>query len=200
MINTLLALSQGAVIGIGVGVGAAVLLAIIFIIVWVKCYNTLLRLKNQVEEAWSTIDVHRKKRYDLIPNLVETVKGYAKHESETFKMVTEARAKAMSATTVSEKIAADRELTTVLQGFRRVTENYPELKANTNFLDLQNQLRVIENELVNARKYYNACVRELNKKIKGFPSLIIAKMMKLEQREYFTIENPEERQNVKVQF
>ena len=91
-------------------------------------------------------------------------------------------------------------MTTVLQGFRRVTENYPELKANTNFLDLQAQLRNIENELVNARKYYNACVRELNKKIRSFPSLIVAKMMKEEKREFFAVEAPEERQNVKVQF
>ncbi len=191
-----LLLSTGGIIGI-----VAAVAVVLIIVIWaIATYNKFVSLGANGDDAFSGIDVYLKKRYDLIPNLVETVKGYAKHESETFRMVTEARAKAMSATTVSEKIAADRELTTVLQGFRRVTENYPELKANTNFLDLQNQLRVIENELVNARKYYNACVRELNKKIKGFPSLIIAKMMKLEQREYFTIENPEERQNVKVQF
>ena len=191
-----LLLSTGGIIGI-----VAAVAVVLIIVIWaIATYNKFVSLGANGDDAFSGIDVYLKKRYDLIPNLVETVKGYAKHESETFKMVTEARAKAMSATTVSEKIAADKELTTVLQGFRRVTENYPELKANTNFLDLQNQLRVIENELVNARKYYNACVRELNKKIKGFPSLIIAKMMKLEQREYFTIENPEERQNVKVQF
>ncbi len=191
-----LLLSTGGIIGI-----VAAVAVVLIIVIWaIATYNKFVGLGANGDDAFSGIDVYLKKRYDLIPNLVETVKGYAKHESETFKMVTEARAKAMSATTVSEKIAADRELTTVLQGFRRVTENYPELKANTNFLDLQNQLRVIENELVNARKYYNACVRELNKKIKGFPSLIIAKMMKLQQREYFSIENPEERQNVKVQF
>ncbi|MDE7167630.1 MAG: LemA family protein [Clostridia bacterium] len=183
-----------------IGIVAAVAVVLIIVIWAIATYNKFVGLGANSDDAFSGIDVYLKKRYDLIPNLVETVKGYAKHESETFARVTEARSKAMSATTVSEKIAADKELTTVLQGFRRITENYPELKANTNFLDLQNQLRVIENELVNARKYYNACVRELNKKIKGFPSLIIAKMMKLEQREYFAIENPEERQNVKVQF
>ena len=183
-----------------VGIGVAIAVVLIIVIWAIATYNNCAGLGSNCDDAFSGIDVYLKKRYDLIPNLVETVKGYAKHESETFKMVTEARAKAMSATTVSEKIAADKELTTVLQGFRRVTENYPELKANTNFLDLQNQLRVIENELVNARKYYNACVRELNKKIKSFPSLIIAKIMKIQQREYFAIENPEERQNVKVQF
>ncbi len=191
-----LLLSTGGIIGI-----VAAVAVVLIIVIWaIATYNKFVGLGANSDDAFSGIDVYLKKRYDLIPNLVETVKGYAKHESETFARVTEARSKAMSATTVSEKIAADKELTTVLQGFRRITENYPELKANTNFLDLQNQLRVIENELVNARKYYNACVRELNKKIKGFPSLIIAKMMKLEQREYFAIENPEERQNVKVQF
>lgn len=183
---------------VGIGVAAAVVL--IFIIWFIVTYNKFVSLGTNCDDAFSGIDVYLKKRFDLIPNLVETVKGYAKHESETFAKVTEARAKAMSATTVSEKIAADKELTTVLQGFRRVTENYPELKANTNFLDLQAQLRNIENELVNARKYYNACVRELNKKIRSFPSLIVAKMMKEEKREFFAVEAPEERQNVKVQF
>lgn len=183
---------------VGIGVAAAVVL--ILIIWFIVTYNKFVSLGTNCDDAFSGIDVYLKKRFDLIPNLVETVKGYAKHESETFAKVTEARAKAMSATTVSEKIAADKELTTVLQGFRRVTENYPELKANTNFLDLQAQLRNIENELVNARKYYNACVRELNKKIRSFPSLIVAKMMKEEKREFFAVEAPEERQNVKVQF
>ena len=191
-----LLLSTGGIIGIVVAV-----VVVLIIVIWaIATYNKFVGLGANSDDAFSGIDVYLKKRYDLIPNLVETVKGYAKHESDTFAKVTEARSRAMSATTVSEKIAADKELTTVLQGFRRVTENYPELKANSNFLDLQNQLRVIENELVNARKYYNANVRELNKKIKSFPALIIAKMMKLEQREYFSIENPEERQNVKVQF
>ncbi|MDE7082192.1 MAG: LemA family protein [Clostridia bacterium] len=183
-----------------IGIGVAVALVLIIIIWAIATYNKFVSLGANGDDAFSTIDVYLKKRYDLIPNLVETVKGYTKHESETFTKVTQARAQAMSATTVSEKIAADRELTTVLQGFRRVTENYPELKANTNFLDLQAQLKNIENELVQARKYYNACVRELNKKIKSFPSLIIAKAMKLSQRDYFTVDAPEERQNVKVQF
>ena len=183
-----------------IGIGVAIAVVLIIVIWAIATYNKFVGLGANCDDSFSGIDVYLKKRYDLIPNLVETVKGYAKHESETFARVTEARSKAMSATTVSEKIAADKELTTVLQGFRRITENYPELKANTNFLDLQNQLRVIENELVNARKYYNANVRELNKKIKGFPSLIIAKCMKLQQREYFAVDNPEERQNVKVQF
>jgi LemA protein len=192
----LLIISTGGWVGIGVAAAVVLILIIWFIVT----YNKFVSLGTNCDDAFSGIDVYLKKRFDLIPNLVETVKGYAKHESETFAKVTEARAKAMSATTVSEKIAADKELTTVLQGFRRVTENYPELKANTNFLDLQAQLRNIENELVNARKYYNACVRELNKKIRSFPSLIVAKMMKEEKREFFAVEAPEERQNVKVQF
>lgn len=187
-------------IGGWVGIGVAIAVVLIIVIWAIATYNKFVGLGTNCDDAFSGIDVYLKKRYDLIPNLVEAVKGYAKHENDTFTKVTEARAKAMSATTVSEKIAADKELTTVLQGFRRVTENYPELKANTNFLDLQAQLRNIETELVNARKYYNACVRELNKKIKSFPSLIIAKCMKAEVREFFSVDNPEERQNVRVQF
>ena len=196
--NTLI-LGTGLIIGISVAVVAAVI--IIAIIAWyISTHNKFVQLRNQNEEAWSTIDVYLKKRYDLIPNLVETVKGYAKHESDTFAKVTEARSKAMAATTVSEKIAADKELTTVLQGFRRVTENYPELKANTNFLDLQNQLRTIENELANSRKYYNATAKVFNTKRESFPSSIVAKRMKLEKQPYFTVDSEEERRNVKVSF
>lgn len=191
-----LLISTGGWIGIGVAIAAA-----LTVIIWaIATYNRFVGLGQNCKDAFSGIDVYLKKRYDIIPNLVETVKGYAKHESETFTKVTEARAKAMSATTVSEKIEADREMTGILRSFNRVTESYPELKANTGFLDLQGQLRAIENELVNARKYYNACVREMNKKMKQFPALIIAKMMKLEEQDFFAVDNPEERQNVKVQF
>lgn len=191
-----LLLSTGGWVGIGVAIAV-----VLIIVIWaIATYNKFVGYGQNCKDAFSGIDVHLKKRYDIIPNLVETVKGYAKHESETFQKVTEARAKAMSATTVGEKIEADREMTGILRSFNRVTESYPELKANTSFLDLQGQLRAIENELVNARKYYNACVREMNKKMKQFPALIIAKMMKLEEQDFFTVDNPEERQNVKVQF
>ncbi len=197
--NLLLALGTGEIVAIVV-VAVIVLLAVIILSWWISTYNKFIKLRGQYEEAWSTIDVYLKKRYDLIPNLVETVKGYAKHESETFQNVTEARAKLGNATTPAEKIEADKQLTQAIRNFYAVMENYPELKANTNFLDLQNQLKAIEGELANSRKYYNATIRVFNTKRESFPSSIVARSMKLEKQPYFTVDNPEERQNVKVQF
>lgn len=187
-------------VGGWVGIGVACALVLIFIIWAIAAHNKFVTLRTNCDDAFSTIDIYLKKRYDLIPNLVETVKGYAKHENETFTKVAEARAMAMRAVTPNEKAAADQAMTSILRSFNRVAESYPQLKANTNFLDLQGQLKTIENELANARKYYNANVRELNKKIQSFPSLIIAKMMKEKKRDFFTVDAPEERQNVKVQF
>ena len=146
------------------------------------------------------IDIYLKKRYDLIPNLVETVKGYAKHEKETFEQIVAARNNAQNAVSPEEKVIADAELTKTIRNFNVVMENYPELKANTNFLDLQGQLKSIESELANARKYYNATVAQYNTKIRLFPALIIANCMKLKSLPYFKIENEEERKNIKVQF
>ena len=199
MKNALL-LSQGAVIGISVGVGAVVLLLIIFIAVWIKLHNKLLRLKNQAEEAWATIDVQLKKRYDLIPNLVETVKGYAKHESGTLEAVVRARNAAMSATTTNEKIDAENALSGTLKTLFKLQEAYPDLKANHNFIDLQRQLRDVEDEIAAARRYYNAVVREYNTAIVVFPSSVIARRMRLEKQKYFELDSEEERQNIKVQF
>ena len=200
MTNTLLALGKGATIAIGASVGAVVLLVLIFIIIWVKCYNTLLRLKNQVEEAWSTIDIHLKKRYDLIPNLVETVKGYAKHESGTLEAVIKARNIAISAKTTGEKIDAENALSGTLKSLFKLQEAYPQLKANQNFMDLQKQLRDIEDEISAARRYYNAVVREFNTRLEVFPSNIVARRMRLEKQKYFELDSEEERKNVKVQF
>ena len=200
MINTILALSMGEKIGIGVGVGAAVLLIIIFIAVWISLRNKLFRLKNQVEEAWSTIDVQLKKRYDLIPNLVETVKGYAKHESGTLEAVIKARNIAISAKTTDEKINAENALSGTLKSLFKLKEAYPELKANQNFIDLQNQLRNIEDEIASARRYYNAVVREFNTRLEIFPSNIVARRIRLEKQKYFKLDSEEERKNVKVQF
>ncbi len=200
MTNTLLALSMGEKIGIGVGVGAAVLLIIIFIAVWISLRNKLFRLKNQVEEAWSTIDVQLKKRYDLIPNLVETVKGYAKHESGTLEAVIKARNIAISAKTTDEKINAENALSGTLKSLFKLKEAYPELKANQNFIDLQNQLRNIEDEIASARRYYNAVVREFNTRLEIFPSNIVARRMRFEKQKYFELDSEEERKNVKVQF
>ena len=200
MINTILALSMGEKIGIGVGVGAAVLLIIIFIAVWISLRNKLFRLKNQVEEAWSTIDVQLKKRYDLIPNLVETVKGYAKHESGTLEAVIKARNIAISAKTTDEKINAENALSGTLKSLFKLKEAYPELKANQNFIDLQNQLRNIEDEIASARRYYNAVVREFNTRLEIVPSNIVARRIRLEKQKYFELDSEEERKNVKVQF
>ncbi len=180
-------------------VAVVVLLIIIVIAVCAGTYNSFVKMRNTCEEAWATIDVYLKKRYDLIPNLVETVKGYAKHESGTLEKVIAARNAAMSADAPRDKIAAENALTGTLRSLFAVAEAYPQLQANTNFLDLQNQLKQIEAELANARKYYNATVRQINTKMETFPSNIIAGMMHLKKFDYYEIEE-EERQNVKVQF
>ncbi len=163
-------------------------------------YNGLIRLKNKAEEAWSDIDTQLKRRYDLIPNLVETVKGYASHEKETFQRVTEARTAAMGAQTVEEKQQAENMLTGALKSLFAVSENYPELKANENFMQLQQTLKEVEEHIQLSRRYYNSTVRELNTKIEVFPSNIIANMFGFEKREFFEVETEEERQNVKVSF
>lgn len=185
------------------GIIACVVIALIVIIIicWaISTRNKFVQFENQYEEAFHNIDIYLKKRYDLIPNMVETVKGYASHESGTLQSVIEARSRAQQATTPSEKIEANAQLTQTMRNFNMVMEKYPELKANTNFLDLQNQLKAIESELVNVRKYYNATIKQFNTKIRTFPSSIIAGMMKLEKQPYFEIDDPEERKNVKVQF
>jgi len=157
-------------------------------------------LKNNVEESFSAMDVSMKKRYDLVPNLVETVKGYAKHENKTLEAVIAARNSAMNATTAQEKAKADNMLTGTLKTLFAVAESYPDLKANTNFMDLQNQLKLLEVEIANSRRYYNACVKSLNNKIELFPSNIIARWFKFEKKSMFEVDSPEERKNVKVEF
>lgn len=194
-----LLIGAGAIIGIVVAV-IIVLLIIIVIAWWISTRNQFVTLRNQYEEAFATIDVYLKKRFDLIPNLVETVKGYAKHESETLTRVIEARNKAQSAASTTEKIEANAQLSQAIRNFNVVMEKYPELKANSNFMDLSNQLKGIENELANARKYYNATVKIFNTKKDLFPASIIANSMKLEKQPYFELDSAEERQNVKVQF
>ena len=184
----------------GIIAGAVALVLIIAIMAWyVSTYNRLQTLKNLVEEGWSTIDVHLKKRYDLIPNLVETVRGYAKHESETLEAVIKARNVAMGAVG-DERIAAENELSHTLKSLFRLQEDYPQLKANTNFLELQNSLSGIEAEIASARRYYNGTVKELNTKIDMFFAGIVARHMRLEKRSYFELDSEEERRNVKVQF
>ena len=155
---------------------------------WVMgAYNGFVKLKNSIEEAFSTMDVYMKKRYDLIPNLVETVKGYAKHESETFEKVVAARNVAAGATSTQDKIAGENMLTQSLRSLFAVAEAYPELKANQNFMDLQGQLNTIENDIASSRKYYNAVVRDYNTKRESFPSSIVAGMFHFDKREMFEI-------------
>lgn len=204
MLNSLL-LSDGAIIGIVIGVifGVLLIVGICILVWWIKTRNAFVRLKNKLEEAWATIDVFLKKRYDLIPNLVETVKGFAKHESETLKEVVAARNIAMGAKTPDEKMAAENGLTNSLRTFlSAVSESYPQLQANANFLDLQGQLKNIEGELEGARRYYNGVVKSFNTKREVFPSNLVVKGMGEEygKKEFFELESEEERKNVQVKF
>ena len=201
MLHSLL-LGTGAIVGIVVGV-VVLLLAIILVAWWIKTRNGFVLLKNRVEEGMATIDVYLKKRFDLIPNLVETVKGYAKHESETLEKVVAARSLSMNAKTAEEKMAAANNLSSSLRTlFTAVSESYPQLQANTNFLDLQQQLKNIEGELESSRRYYNGVVKSFNTKLELFPANIVGKRMGegYEKQPYFELESEEERKNVKVQF
>ena len=179
-----------------------VILAVIALIaIWgVSMYNGFVRLRNMVEEAFSTMDVYLKKRYDLIPNLVETVKGYAKHESATLEKVVQARNMAAGANTIEGKIQGENMLQGTLKSLFAIAEAYPDLKANTNFIDLQSQLQRIEDEIANSRKYYNAVVKELNTKVESFPSNIIAGIFQFGRKTMFEVADQAERENVKVQF
>ena len=187
-------MSTGAIVGIIIGV-----VVLLCIIMFIAAYNGFVKLKNQIEEAFATMDVYMKKRFDLIPNLVETVKGYAKHEKETLMGVTEARTAVINSSTTEERLKNEGELSGALKTLFAVSESYPDLKANTNFLDLQDQLKKVEEDIANSRKYYNAVVREYNTKRESFPSNLIAGMFHFEKKPMFEIEE-EERQNVKVEF
>ena len=179
-----------------------IIIAIIIVlaIAFVGMYNSFIKLKNSCEEAFSTMDVYMKKRFDLIPDLVETVKGYAAHEKETVEKVMAARNGVQSAATVEEKMAQENVLTGTLKSLFAVAEAYPDLKANTNFLDLQNQLQSVEEDIANSRKYYNAVVKQFNTKCEMFPSNIIASMFHFERKPMFEVDSAEERKNVEVKF
>lgn len=174
-------------------------IAAVIIVALVVMYNSLVRLRVRVDEAWSDIDVQLKRRYDLIPNLVETVKGYAKHEKKLFENVTKARAASMKAESPAEKGKAENMLTDTLKSLFAVAENYPDLKANENFLELQRELSDTENKIQASRRFYNGNVRELNTKIEVFPSNIIAGMFNFSKREFFEAEEGE-KEPVKVSF
>lgn len=193
------ALSTPKIIGIVVAV--VVVLLIVGIVGWiVSAHNSFVRMETDVEESFSTMDVYLKKRWDLIPNLVETVKGYAKHESSTLEAVIAARNSAMGASGASDKIAAENMLSGTLKSLFALSESYPSLKADSQFLNLQNQLQKVEEDIAQSRKYYNAKVKMFNAKIRMFPSNIVASVMKLSKKPFFEVPNEEERNNVKVSF
>ncbi len=176
---------------------AVVAVAAIFV---VSIYNKLVKLKNTVKSSWSDIDVQLKKRFDLVPNLVETVKGYASHEKSLFEKVTEARSAAMQGGTPKDMAAKDNFLAGTLKSLFAVAEAYPDLKANENFVKLQAQFQELENGIESARRYYNAIVRDFNIAIESFPSNIIASMFAFKQEEFFQLDSDEERKPVKGDF
>jgi len=178
-----------------------VLVVIVVLILFViGVYNALVGLRNRVNNAWSQIDVQLKRRHDLIPNLVETAKGYMQHERGTFEAITKARAAAVGAKTVRESSAAEGMLEQALGRFMLVVENYPDLKANQNFLALQEELTSTENKISFARQAYNDEVMTYNNKIQMFPSNIVAGMFSFTKRDFFEVEKPEEREVPKVSF
>lgn len=163
-------------------------------------YNSLVRERNQVKESWSDIDVQLKRRHNLIPNVVETVKGYASHEQQTFQSVTDARTRAISAQTPEEQAKAENMLSSTLKTLFAVSEQYPELKANANFLELQRELSDTEDKVQAARRHYNTTVREFNTSIESFPSNLVANMFSFQQAQYFELGDEAARSVPKVSF
>lgn len=180
------------------------LIVLAVIILWaIMAYNRFITLRTRVKEAWADIDVQLKRRYDLIPNLVEAVKGYASHEKSVFEKVTEARTRAFNAEKkgdVKEVAEAENMLSGALKSLFAVSENYPDLKASENFIELQRELSDTENKIQAARRFYNTNVRDLNIRIETFPSNMIANAFKFIKEPFFEIEDDKERENVKVSF
>lgn len=177
-----------------------ILVIVVILVLWViATYNSLITLRNRVKDAWSQIDVQLKRRFDLIPNLVETVKGYTKHESETLENVIKARNTYMSATLPEDQMKADGELTKAVSKLFALSESYPDLKANTNFNDLQNQLKETENKIAMSRQFYNDIVMQYNNKVEMVPSNIIANMFHFKKETFFEAQETE-RENVQVKF
>ncbi len=186
---------------LGLMVSLFVGLAIVVIIAGIVIYNKLVRLRTTVKSSWSDIDVHLKKRYDLVPNLVETVKGYAAHEKSVLENVTMARAAAIKAASPSEKAKAENMFSETLKSLFAVAEAYPQLRANENFIQLQQQLKEVEDNIEYARRYYNAVVRDYNITTETFPSNIVASQFRFEKSEFFELEEAGvERKPVKVSF
>ncbi|MGH3443221.1 MAG: LemA family protein [Nitriliruptorales bacterium] len=182
--------------------GTLILLGLVIIVVFlgVALYNRLVTLRNRVEQSWSDVDVQLRRRHDLIPNLVETVRGYASHERETFQQVTAARAAAVAAGGVQERAEAEGMLTQALRSLFAVAENYPELRASENFQELQRELTATEDRIAAARQRYNAEVRVYDTARETVPTNIVASLFNFAEREYFEVEDPEARDPVRVQF
>lgn len=181
-----------------VGIIILVIVVVIAFVV-IAMYNSLVQLKVRCDSAWADIDVQLKRRHDLIPNLVETVKGYAAHEKGTFENIAKYRSQAMQATTPADKAAAENQLTGALKSLFAVAENYPQLKASEEFTQLQGSLSQTEDAIQNSRRYYNAVVRDLNTKIQSFPTNILANMAGFQQRQFFEAESTD-REPVAVKF
>ena len=177
-----------------------ILIVVVLIIIWVvSTYNSLINFRNRVKDAWSQIDVQLKRRFDLIPNLVETVKGYTKHESETLENVIKARNSYVSAALPEDQMKADGELTQAISKLFALTESYPDLKANTNFTELQNELNETENKIAMSRQFYNDIVMQYNNKVEMVPSNIVANIFKFKKEAFFEATNTE-KENVQVKF
>jgi LemA protein len=175
-------------------------LLVVLVAVVVGVYNSLVRLRNQVKEAWAQVDVQLKRRFDLIPNLMETVKGYMKHERETLESVTQARAAVQNADTLGDRAQAEGMLGMALGRLFAVAESYPDLKASQNFLALQEELTSTENKIGFARQYYNQMVMTLNNKVEMFPSNIVASIFNFDKGDFFEIQDPTVREAPKVSF
>ncbi|MCX7799882.1 MAG: LemA family protein [Fimbriimonadales bacterium] len=176
------------------------ILVVLFLVWLVGMYNRLVALRQETRNAWAQIDVQLKRRYDLIPNLVETVKGYMKHEQDTLERVIKARNAALGASTVHDKAVAETQVAAALSGFFAVAESYPELKANENMLSLQEELKSTENKIAFARQYYNNVVTQYNTKLEAFPTNLMASMGNFQPAELFELDEPAARDAVKVQF
>lgn len=178
---------------------AAIIVGVLLILL-VVLYNGLVSAKNRVEEAWSDIDVQLKRRYDLIPNLINTVKGYAQHEEGVLQAVTQARTEAMQGGGIEEQSAHENQLSGTLKSLFAVAENYPDLKANQNFLELQQELSDTENKIMAARRFYNSSVMDLNTKIESFPTNIFASLFQFSKKEFFELTDEVAKEPVAVQF
>ena len=179
---------------------ALIAIVAVVVLLLIVSYNGLAGLRVRADSAWSDVDIQLKRRHDLIPNLVETVKGYAAHEKGTFENIARYRSAAMSATTVDEKAQAEGQLTQSLRGLLAVAESYPQLQASDQFTSLQSSLNQTEDAIQNSRRYYNAVVRDLNTKIATFPSNIVAGMFGFQPKQFFQTETPEERATPVVKF